>query len=296
MSSKNRIFKMNQIKHVLKLLRPAQWYKNLLVFVPIIFSGNLLHANMLLLTFVGFMSLCAVSSANYVINDIIDKKRDKKHPEKRKRPIAAGKIKLWQAIVLTIILLVVSVGLAAPLNINFFYAVAVIFGISLIYSLLLKKEPFVDIILIGILFVVRAVSGALIIDVAVSPWLIACVFFLAIFLITGKRHADLHLLGKSAKKHRANLEMYTPEITNALMIIATVLLTASYSLYSFLSDNTSYLIFTLPFALYLIFRYFFLVYSGSKIARHPERVFLDIRMDIGMLLWAAVTFVILYFL
>lgn len=287
---------MKHWKSVISLIRPAQWYKNLLIFVPIIFSGNLGNINLLLLTVLGFMSLCSVSSANYVINDLMDRKRDKKHPEKRKRPIAAGKIKIWQGIVLTILLLVVSVGLATPLNINFFYAVVILFGISFIYSLLLKREPFVDILLIGILFVVRAVSGALIIGVEVSPWLIACVFFLAIFLITGKRHADASFLGKSAKNHRSTLETYTPEMTKSLMVIATVLLTASYTLYSFLSDNTPYLIFTLPFALYLIFRYFYLVYSGSNIARSPERVFLDIRMDIGMLLWGAVTFIILYFL
>ena len=252
--------------------------------------------NSLLLTFIGFMSLCAVSSANYILNDMIDRKRDKKHPEKRKRPIASGKIKIWQASILTIMLLAISIGLAAPLNINFFYAIAVLFGITLLYSLLLKKEPFVDIITIAINFVVRAVAGALILSIEVSPWLIACVFFLAVFLVSGKRHADAMFLGEKAKKHRSTLKVYTPEITSSLMIITTALLATAYSLYSFFSDNTPYLIFTLPFALYLIFRYFYLVYSGSKIARHPERIFLDLRMDIGMLLWAAVTFVILYFL
>jgi len=287
---------MISIKQIFKLFRPAQWYKNLLVFVPIIFSGNLLQTNQLLLTFIGFMSLCAVSSANYVLNDIIDRKKDKRHPEKKKRPIASGKIKVWQGVILIFILLIISIGLAAPLNINFFYAVAVLFGLTLLYTLFFKKEPFLDIISIAINFVIRAVAGALIIGVEVSPWLIACIFFLATFLISGKRHSDAKFLGKKAKKHRATLETYTSDITSAMMIITTVLLTAAYSLYSFFSDATPYLIFTLPFALYLIFRYYYLVYSGSKIARHPERVFLDIRMDIGMLLWAIVTFVIIYFL
>lgn len=287
---------MANVKNIIKLLRPAQWYKNLLVFVPVLFSANIFNFNYLLLTFVGFLGLCAVSSANYVLNDIIDRKKDRHHPEKKKRPLASGKIKLWEGIILCIILLFVSLGLAAPLNFNFFYAVLFLFGFTVIYSLLLKREPFLDIISIGINFVVRAIAGAFIIGVEVSPWLIACVFFLALFLVSGKRHADLLFMGKSAKKHRSTLEFYTPNITSALMIITTVLLTVSYSLYSFLSQQTPYLIFSLPFALYLVFRYFYLVYTGSVIARHPERVFLDIRMDIALILWAVLTFGMLYFL
>ena len=287
---------MKQAKQVIRLLRPAQWYKNLLIFLPIIFSGNLLNLGMLLLTIAGFASLCAVSSANYIINDIIDRKKDKKHPEKKSRPLASGRIKIWQAVGILVLLLITSIGFALPLNINFFYTVAFLLGFTLLYSLLLKREPFLDIIVIGINFVVRAIAGTFIICVEVSPWLILGVFFLALFLAVSKRHADALFLGKSAQKHRNSLKTYTPELTSALMIIATILLVMSYSLYSFLSDQTPYLIFTLPFALYLIFRYFFLVYAGSAVARHPERVFLDIRMDIALVLWIAVTFSILYFL
>ncbi|MBW2973174.1 decaprenyl-phosphate phosphoribosyltransferase [Candidatus Woesearchaeota archaeon] len=287
---------MNKIINIIKLIRPQQWYKNLLVFLPLIFSGNIANLNYLMLTLVGFIGLCMISSANYVMNDIIDIRRDKKHPEKKKRPIASGKIRLWQGIVLFIILLVMAICLAAPLNINFFYAVMFLFIFTLVYSLFLKREPFLDIIVIGINFVVRAVAGAFIIDVEISPWLISCVFFLALFLASGKRHADAMFLGKSAKKHRKTLDVYTPETTNALMIITTALLVLSYSLYSFLSKHTPYLIFSMPFALYLIFRYFYLVYSGSPVARHPERVFLDLKMDFALVLWAAVTFYILYFL
>ena len=128
MSSRQKDLKMNHTKNIIKLLRPTQWYKNLLVFLPIVFSGNLADMHLLLLTFVGFLGLCAVSSANYVVNDLIDIKSDRKHPEKRKRPLAAGKIKIWQAIVLAIILLFIAVGISAGLNINFFYAVAFLFG------------------------------------------------------------------------------------------------------------------------------------------------------------------------
>ncbi len=278
----------------IKLLRITQWYKNLLIFLPIIFSLNLLQPDKLLLTIIGFISLCLISSSNYILNDIIDIKKDRANPEKRKRPLASGAVKIWQALIIFALFSAVSVILALNLNMNFLYAVIFLFGFTLFYSLILKKEPFADIIVIGINFVVRAMSGAFIIDVKISPWLILCTFFLAVYLTAGKRHSELALLGRKAKEHRDTLQFYTPALTSALMIIATTILIISYSLYTFLSEH-NYLIYTLPFALYAIFRYFQLIYSDSEIARHPERVVLDLRMILGMLLWAGVTFYILYF-
>lgn len=285
---------MAKILDFIKLIRPQQWYKNLLVFLPIIFIGKAFDLNSVLLTVLGFVSLCLISSSNYILNDIIDIKKDRLNPEKKKRPLASGRIKIWQALIIFALFAAISVIIALNLNMNFLYAVIFLFGFTLFYSLILKKEPFADIIVIGINFVVRAMSGAFIIDVKISPWLILCTFFLAVYLTVGKRHSELALLGKKAINHRATLQYYTPALTNALMIIATTILIISYSLYTFLSEHNN-LIYTLPFALYVIFRYFQLVYSGSSAARHPERVFLDWRMILGMLLWAGVTFYILYF-
>ena len=285
---------MAKILDFIKLARPQQWYKNLLVFLPIIFIGKAFDLNSFLLTIFGFISLCLISSSNYILNDIIDIKKDRLNPEKRQRPLASGRVKIWQALILFALFSAVSVIIALNLNMNFLYSIIFLFGFTLFYSLILKKEPFADIIVIGINFVVRAMSGAFIIDVKISPWLILCTFFLAVYLTVGKRHSELALLGKKATHHRATLQFYTPALTNALMIIATTILIISYSLYTFLSEH-NYLIYTLPFALYVIFRYFQLVYSGSSAARHPERVFLDWRMILGMLLWSGVTFYILYF-
>jgi 4-hydroxybenzoate polyprenyltransferase len=276
-----------------RLLRPGQWYKNLLIFLPILFSGNLFSIEGLLLTIVGFFALCFVSSSNYIINDILDIRKDKLHPEKRTRPLASGKIRIWQAVILFVSFLGFGMLLAGFLDEYFFLSILALFILTSGYSLFLKKEAFLDIIIIGINFVIRASSGAFIIDVKISPWLIIGVFFLSLFLSAGKRRADLTFLGKKAKTHKSSLKTYSNEMTNALMIIATTLLIMSYTLYSFMSEH-SYLIFTLPFALYLIFRYFSLVYSGSVIARHPEKVFKDLRMMIGLFLWIAATFIILY--
>lgn len=266
------------------VLRVNQWYKNMLVFLPILFSHNLFGINSLVLTLIGFLSLCLISSTNYIINDIIDLKRDRFHPERRLRPLASGRIKVWFSVILAFICLLIGIFLAFILDNNFLYCIIALFGLSLAYSLFLKKEAFIDVLVIGINFVIRASSGAYIIDVRISPWLIIGVFFLSLFLSIGKRHADLVFLGKSAGKYKEVLKVYSKENTTALMIVSTTLLVITYAFYSF-SSEFSLLIFTLPFALYVIFRYFTLVFTGSEIARHPEKAIRDIRVVISVLLW-----------
>ena len=278
----------------LKLIRPKQWYKNLLVFLPIIFVGKIFDMNLLLLTILGFVSLCLISSANYIINDIIDLKKDRPHPEKKNRPLASGQIKIWQAVVLFACFTAASVYVALGLPRLFLYSVIALFALTQLYSIWLKKEMFADIIVIGVNFVIRAISGAFIINVTVSPWLIVGVFFFAMFLAAGKRHAELLFLGERATVHRATLKQYTKELTSALMVLTTALLIIAYSLYSFFSEHKN-LFLTLPFAIYAIFRYFNLVYSGSPIARHPEKVFGDVRMIVAMFLWGLLTLYLMYF-
>lgn len=278
-----------------RVLRINQWYKNLLIFLPILFSHNLFGIDNLLLTLVGFGSLCFISSSSYIINDIIDLKRDRFHPEHKRRPLASGRIKIWFAGILAFICMICGIFTAYILDTNFLYCVIALWGLSVAYSLFLKKEAFVDVLVIGVNFVIRASSGAYIIDVKISPWLIIGVFFLSLFLSIGKRHADLIFLGKTAAKYKEVLKVYSKENTTALMIISTSLLIITYSFYSFSSEYAS-LIFTLPFALYVIFRYFTLVFTGSEIARHPEKAIRDIRMVIGGLLWLISIIILIYFI
>ena len=285
---------MAKMLDFIKIARPHQWYKNLLVFLPIIFVGKLFDLNLLLLTALGFVSLCAISSANYILNDIIDAKKDRMHPEKKNRPIASGRVKVWQGAVLFAILAVASVYIALTLPKLFLYSIIALFALTQLYSLWLKKEVFADIVVIGVNFVIRAASGAFIIDVKISPWLIVGVFFFAMFLAAGKRHAELLFLGEKAMAHRATLRQYTKELTGSLMILTTALLIMAYSLFSFFSEHKN-LFLTLPFAIYAIFRYFHLVYSGSAVARHPEKVFGDVRIIIVMILWGLLTGYLIYF-
>ncbi|MBU0457143.1 MAG: UbiA prenyltransferase family protein [Nanoarchaeota archaeon] len=285
---------LNHFKDHLNLVRVKQWYKNLVVFLPIFFVGHLLIGNELYLTFLGFLSLSLVSSVNYIINDIIDLKADRLHPEKKSRPLATNKISRTWAIILSFLLLIISFTLSWSLGVFFFYSVIGLFILSQLYSFFFKNIIFVDILTIAVLFVIRAVSGAYIINVKISPWLILCPFFLSLFLSIGKRHSDLNLLKENAFLTRKVLKDYNSELTSSLMTISTTLLIISYALYSFLSDHQN-LIYTLPFALFVIFRYFYLINSKSIIARHPEKIIKDKNMIIGIILWILVTALSIYF-
>ncbi len=274
-------------------LRLRQWYKNLIVFLALFFSTNLFNEPLLLKTCLAFLALSTIASSSYLINDIIDRKRDLLHPEKKQRPIASGQISLFAASLLSLISLALGLWLSTYLPSVLIYILLIFWLLNLIYSFILKNILFADILTIATLFVLRAIIGALTIDVIISPWLIMCPFFLSLFLSIGKRHADLCLLKEKASATRLVLLQYTPSLTNSLMIIATTLFVLSYALYSFLSPY-NHLLYTLPFALYIIFRYYYLINSGSKIARHPEQFIYDTPLLIGILLWIIITTVLIY--
>ncbi len=282
------------IKDYVQLIRVRQWYKNWVIFLALFFVGQLFLFSDLMLTIAGFFALALVSSANYIINDLVDRDKDRHHPEKKNRPLAAGRVSTIEAIAICAVLLGGGAWLAWYLHPSFLIIVALLFALSQVYNFLLKEIIFADILTIASLFVLRAVAGAVLLQVKISPWLILCPFFLSLFLSVGKRHADVLLLQENAGQTRKVLVDYNHGITSALMIISTTLLIISYALYSFLSDHNN-LLFTLPFALFVIFRYFSLVYRGSSIARHPEQAFFDLPIVVGALLWGLLTFVILYF-
>ena len=276
-----------------RVLRPQQWYKNLLVFLPLLFVGDFFKMPLLWVTFLGFVSLCLCSSFNYIINDIVDRKKDKAHPEKRMRPIASGKVPIPAAIALGAVLLALGLRLAWVLDREFFYAALFLVVLTQVYSFFLKRIAFADIITVAINFVARAGAGAFILNAVISAWLVLCTFFFALFLLAGKRYADLVFLGSKAADHKETLRVYTKDVANAFMIVATALLVASYSAYALLGERHG-LAFSLPFALFAIFRYFSLIYIGSPVARHPEKVFKDKQMLTGMALWGITVFLALY--
>ena len=282
-----------KFKDLWQVLRVQQWYKNLVVFLAIFFSGNLFSGVLLLQAVQGFFSLAFISSAGYIVNDFFDRGKDALHPEKKLRPLAAGKISTGGALLLAVLALLGGMGLAFPLGLSFVEVSAALFLLSLIYTFLLKRILFADILAIALLFVLRALAGAVAIRVHISPWLVLCPFFLSLFLSVGKRYSEVHLWEKKKTSLRYVLEGYTPSLMHSLMIISTLLLAVSYALYSFLSGHSG-LLSSLPFALFVVFRFFYLISQGSVISRRPEFVLKDIPMLLGMLAWAGVVMVMLY--
>lgn len=274
-------------------MRPLQWYKNILIFLPLFFSGLLFEPFPFLLTLAGFFLLCIISSANYIINDIIDRKKDRKNPEKKNRPIAAKKISTFVAGVLALFLTIISLSLAFLLSIEFFLILLIFFLLTQCYSFFLKDEAIVDVILISINFVLRASSGALLIEVEISRWLIVGTFALALFLAISKRYSELTLLGKTAQDHRKVYKFYTPEMLKAMLIITTCILFISYIMFSLLSKHQG-LFYSLPFVIYPIFRYYYLIETNSSIPRNLERFYMDKKLTTGILISGIVIFLILY--
>ncbi|MCK4529034.1 decaprenyl-phosphate phosphoribosyltransferase [candidate division WOR-3 bacterium] len=279
------------ITSIIKTLRPEQWYKNLLLFVGIIFSMNLLNLKMWFAVIPAFVIFCMLSGSEYIVNDILDMKKDREHPIKRKRAIASGELKASHALLFAI-MLIISAGVGAYLiNIPFLIISIVYLLLILSYSLFLKQLIIVDILVIAIGFVIRAVAGCLAIVVFISPWLIICTLLLALFLALGKRRHELILLGEEAKVHRKILEDYSTEMLEQMISITSGALIISYSLYTFLADNI-YMMLTIPFAIYGLFRYLFLVHA-KNFGGETEMIFRDRGMVMCMVLWAVLVVLIL---
>lgn len=273
-------------------MRPKQWYKNLVVFVAILFSSNLMNLNLIADSVVAFIVFCMLSGSIYLLNDIRDVEEDRKHPKKLNRPIPSGTLKVSHAMFFVILFLTVSFLSAYLINLYVFVIALIFIIIQVSYSLWLKNIIIMDIIVISSGFVVRAIAGALAISVSVSPWLIICTFLLALFLALGKRRHELIILGDEAKKHRMILEGYSTPMLEQMITISTSTLIMSYSLYTFFVGNI-YMMLTIPFAFYGLFKYLFLVHS-KNIGGEPELLFKDKGMVLSMICWVIIVFIVVY--
>jgi len=238
-----------------------------------------------------------MASASYIINDLKDVAKDKLHPEKCKRPLASGKVSKLEGLLLFTLVITLSLAIGSLLGNNVLILLGSFFVLNLLYTFMLKKIMFADILAISSLFVLRAIVGAYAISLSISPWLILCPFFLALFLAVAKRRSDLILLknnhGEEHIKSKGILTGYNLNITNSLMNISTTLLIISYALYCFLS-NKEILMFTIPFALFVIFDYYKLVLENSEIVRQPDKIIKSPSLLIGSLLWLGFTVLLLY--
>lgn len=281
------------LKEIFISMRPKQWYKNLIIFIGIVFSLNLVNLNLWITVISAFIIFCLLSGSLYLINDVLDIKKDIKHPQKCERPIPSGKLKPYLAIISAVIFIIFSLIWSYFINMPFFITAISYLILIMIYSLFLKQFIIVDILIISSGFVLRAIAGAFAISVMVSSWLIICTFLLALFLALGKRRQELFLLGENAREHRQSLNGYTTDMLDQMIIITTSMLIMSYSLYTFFTGNILLMI-TIPFAFYGIFRYFFLIHS-ENIGGEPEMLFKDKGMLCSMIIWIILVIGVLYF-
>jgi 4-hydroxybenzoate polyprenyltransferase len=282
-------------KYLIGSMRPKQWVKNCAVFAGLIFSKSFLHLGPVIESLYCFFLFSTVSGAVYILNDIIDKEKDELHPVKCKRPIASGKLDSSKALVFSLVVLVISLTLAALLDIGLFLILFAYFFLVLVYSLKLKNIVILDVIILSMGFVLRTVGGAVVIGVWISPWLILCTTLLALFLALNKRKNELLVLSDKAGQHKKILEHYTPELINSMLSVITSATVMSYSLYTFSAGKSSYMMLTIPFVLYGIFRYQYLVMSKDSGGSPELTLFKDKPLLICILLWIITSMVIVAF-
>ena len=285
---------------VFRSMRPRQWTKNLILFAALIFSQNVFSPPLLFRAIAAFVIFCLLSGCVYIINDLLDLKQDKIHPVKSKRPLASGSLKPATAVMTTIVLFFLSFGGAAALTNRTFIITAIIyFVLQLAYSTLFKHVVILDVFCIAAGFVLRAIGGAEAIDVPFSTWLLFCTMLLSLFLALSKRRHELMLLEDDAVHHRKILFEYSPYLLDQMISVVTASTVITYTLYTVSEDTvskfgTDRLKYTIPFVLYGIFRYLYLIHQRNE-GGSPERVLLnDLPLIICILLYGLTVGLILY--
>ncbi len=284
------------LRDVIALMRPRHWTKNLAVFAALVFSENLFNVPLVGKVVVAFVALDLVSSGMYAANDATDAELDRQHPVKRERPVAAGRLSRTQAFGISALLLLAGGALSATLGMPFFLAVVGYALLQGLYATLLKHVAIVDMLVISLGFVIRAVAGALVISVVVSPWLIVCTGLLALFLAAAKRRHELVLLHELSGKHRPVLSEYSAELLDSFMVTLSAATITSYALYTFFETRTPShsMMLTIPFVIYGVLRYQLLVLRREGGGR-PEEVLLGDRPIVAcIVLWALSAVVALY--
>lgn len=280
-------------------LRVYQWPKNFVVFAALVFAFQLTDPAQVLRSIAAFLVLCAASSAVYVLNDLADIEKDRAHPDKRNRPIASGRIPIPVATALLGLLLVASLGPAYLLGYRFLLAVLGFLALNLCYTFVFKRIMLVDVLAIAGGFVLRGIAGAVVLDVAFSNWLVVCTLFLALFLGLGKRRREIGLLDAEAVHHREVLGHYTVPYLDSLMVILAASTLLTYTIYTCSPEvvqrtGTDKLYASLPFVVYGLFRYLYLVHH-KRGGGDPSRTLLtDAPLLITVLLWGLTSIAIIY--
>lgn len=281
------------LRALVSAARPLQWTKNVFVFAGILFSVSIDEPRAWLLSLLAFGAFCAASSAAYLVNDVLDADEDRAHPVKRHRPIASGDLDPRVALVASAVLALAAAALVAPVGWEVLALVLGFLGLQIAYSLRLKHVVLLDVIVISILFVLRAAAGAVAIDVRLSPWLAVCTGLLALFLALGKRRAELMLVADRPETSRRVLAGYSVELLDELIVLVAAATVSAYSIYTFTATESAAMMLTIPFVVYGLFRYLYLL-RASGLGEEPENVTVTDRpLGLAIVFWVVSALAIL---
>jgi 4-hydroxybenzoate polyprenyltransferase len=280
-------------------LRPGQWTKNLFVFAALVFAQRLTDTDAVVTAVVAFFVFCALSSTVYLVNDVLDRQQDQRHPLKAHRPIASGAISPALALIVAALLGVAAMIVALGLGWHFFQIAAGFLVLLIAYSAFLKHIVILDVLTIAAGFALRAAAGAAAIAVPISHWLLVCTTLLALFIALSKRRHELTLLTEKAIDHRPILGDYTPYLLDQMISVVTASTLIAYAFYTISPETTAkfgtdLLSLTIPFPLYGIFRYLYLVHRRDKGGSPAELVVNDRPLLVCVALWALSVILIIY--
>jgi 4-hydroxybenzoate polyprenyltransferase len=285
---------------LLKTMRPKQWTKNAFFFAALVFDAKLLDLTYLLPSIAGFILLCLTSGTVYLLNDLVDMEKDRLHPIKRDRPLPSGRLPRPMAMVAVALFILVGQPLGYLLNPAFGGILSGYLALQVLYSFLLKRVVLIDVLSIAAGFVLRVAAGVALVDVArFSPWLYVCMTLLALFLGLGKRRHELQLLKENANNHRAILDEYTLPLLDQMITVVVAGTMLAYALYTFSAEGLPeghLMMLTIPFIVYGIFRYLYLIHVKGQ-GGAPEEILLgDVPFLINVFFWGASVFTIFYVL
>jgi len=286
---------------LIQQMRVRQWVKNLVLFAGVIFAHQFTDLHEVERSALGFVCFCLLSSAVYILNDLVDLEMDRVHPKKRNRPLASGRISRSAASILMVVLCLASAAVAFLLGMRFAQVAGAYLLLNILYTLVFKRVAMVDVLAISIGFVLRAVAGVAVLrqPVDLSPWLLLCTFFLALFLAVSKRRHERVLLQDQAEQHRKILLEYPPELVDQLIPVVTAATVISYSIYT-VSPGTAErvggfdLVYTVPFVVFGVFRYLYIVFRRKEGGSPTETLVTDLPLLINVVLWMLAVLWILY--
>ncbi len=290
---------MSTFKALVKTMRPKQWTKNAFVFTALIFDRKLFQPEPLLKTVVAFVLFCMAASAVYIVNDLADIEQDRRHPKKRFRPLAAGELSPRVAQIAAIVLVGVAVPTAFLVD---FYLGVILTGylaLQFAYSHLLKHLVIIDVMTVAAGFVLRVAAGVVVVQVErFSPWLYVCTTLLALFIAINRRRHELTLLAEDASNHRRILDEYNLAFLDEMNSMVTASTVIAYSLYTFSAPNlpaNHTMMLTIPFVIYGLFRYLYLIHVRGEGGAPDELVLRDKPLFATLALWGLAVVIILYF-